>query len=92
MQQDGEDWGWRPEERDGEGAVQDQLLPGIVADPNPDPSDPYVFGPDPDWLVKVSKNSKKTLIPTALWLLFDFLSLKNDVNVPSKSNEQNFFV
>jgi hypothetical protein len=55
MQQDGEDRGGRPEERDGEGAVQDQLLPGSVADPDPnlDQSDPYVFGPDPDSLVKV---------------------------------------
>jgi hypothetical protein len=35
---------------------------------------------------------RKTLIPTVLWLLLDFLSLKNDVNVPSKSNKQkNFF-
>ncbi len=41
---------------------------------------------DPDPLSS-SKNSKKTLIPIALLLLFDFLSLKNDVNVPSK----NFF-
>ncbi len=36
--------------------MQDQLLPGSVADPdpnpNPDPSDPYVFRPDPDSLVK----------------------------------------
>ncbi len=49
MQQDGEDRGGRPEERDGEGAVQDQLLPGSVADPDqnpdPDPSDPYNIGP-----------------------------------------------
>ncbi len=54
MQQDGEDRGGRSEERDGEGAVQDQLLPGSVADPyqNPDSSEPYVFGPDPDSLVK----------------------------------------
>jgi hypothetical protein len=29
-----------------------------------------------------SKNSNKTLIPIALWLLFDFLSLKNYENVP----------
>ncbi len=35
-----------------------------------------------------SRNSKKTLIPTVLWLLFDFLSLKNDVNVPSESKKQ----
>ncbi len=30
----------------------------------------------------------KTLNPIVLWLLYDFLSLKNDVNVPSKSNKQ----
>ncbi len=35
-----------------------------------------------------SKNSRKTLISTLFWLLYDFLSLKNDVNVPSKSNKQ----
>jgi hypothetical protein len=28
---------------------------------------------------------RKILITTAFWLLFDFLSSKNDVNVPSKS-------
>ncbi len=43
-------------------------------------------------LLSPIKNSKKILIPTAFWLLFDFLSLKNDVNVPSKCNKQkNFF-
>ncbi len=31
---------------------------------------------------------RKTLIPNVWWPLFDFLSLKNDVNVPSKSNMQ----
>ncbi len=30
-----------------------------------------------------TKIVRKTLIPTVLWLLLDFLSLKNDVNVPS---------
>jgi hypothetical protein len=34
---------------------------------------------------------RKTLIPTALRLLFDFLSLKTYVNVPSKSNKQKNF-
>ncbi len=34
---------------------------------------------------------RKTLIFTAKWLLFDFLPLKNDVNVPLKSNQQNNF-
>ncbi len=39
-----------------------------------------------------SKIVRKTLISTVLWLLFDFLPLKNDVNEPSKSNMQkNFF-
>ncbi len=33
---------------------------------------------DPDQAKKV----RKTLIPTVLGLLFEFLSLKNDVNVP----------
>ncbi len=38
-----------------------------------------------------AKIVRTTLIPTVLWLLFDFLSLKNDVNVPSKSNKRKFF-
>jgi hypothetical protein len=39
-----------------------------------------------------AKIVRKTLIHTVLWLLFDILSLKKDVNVPSKSNKQkNFF-
>ncbi len=74
-----------------------------VPDPNPDPDPPvpHVLGlPDPDPLVRVMdpdpdpsiiKNAtivRKTLIPTILWTIFDFLSLKNDVNVPSKSNKQ----
>jgi hypothetical protein len=35
-----------------------------------------------------AKIVKKTLIPTVLRLLYDFLSMKNDINVPSKSNKQ----
>ncbi len=35
-----------------------------------------------------SKNSKKTLIYTVLWLFHDFLSVKTNVNVASKSNKQ----
>ncbi len=39
---------------------------------------------DPDPLVRG--------VPTVLWLFFDFLSLKNNVNVPSKSkNQAEFF-
>jgi hypothetical protein len=35
-----------------------------------------------------AKIVRKTLIPTIFFTLFDFLSLKNDVNVASKSNKQ----
>jgi hypothetical protein len=35
-----------------------------------------------------AKIVRKTLNPTVLLLLSDFLSLKNDVNVPLKSNKQ----
>jgi hypothetical protein len=38
--------------------------------------------PDQDPLVR------KTLIPNVFWLIYDFLSLKNDVNVASKSNKK----
>ncbi len=61
--------------------------------------DPEVLGlPDPDPLVRgtvrygseifypQAKIVRKTLISTVLWLRFDFVSLKNDVNVPSKGN------
>ncbi len=48
------------------------------------------------WIRNLLSSSKismvrKTLIPTVLWLLFDFLSLKNDVTVHSKSNKQKSF-
>jgi hypothetical protein len=61
--------------------------------PNPDP---HAFrppgsrstsqkDPDPDpYLYHQEKIVRKTLIPTVLCLLLDFLSLKNDVNLPSK--------
>ncbi len=35
-----------------------------------------------------AKIVKKTLISTVLRLLYDFLPMKNDVNVPSQSNNQ----
>ncbi len=53
--------------------------------------DPLVRDTDPDPSTINQKYFKKPLIPTVLWLLYDFFSLKNDVNVPSKSNKQ-FFV
>ncbi len=61
-------------------------LPGSVPDP-----DPHVFGPHgsgsisqrygsgPGYFCQLAKIVRKTLIPTVLWLLLDFLSLKNDV-------------
>jgi hypothetical protein len=57
--------------------------------------DPKVRGTDPDSSI-IKLNSKKNLNPTVLWLLYDFLSLKNYVDVASKSNKQkilgkNFF-
>jgi hypothetical protein len=52
--------------------------------PELDP-DPYVFGPPGcESFHQRAKNCRKTLIYTVLGLLYDFLSLKNDVNVPSK--------
>jgi hypothetical protein len=57
---------------------------------DPDP-DPLVRGMDPlrIWILLSScKNSKKNLDYFFFVTLFDFLSLKNDVNVPSKSNKQ----
>ncbi len=52
----------------------------------PDP-DPLVRGMDPDPLSSC-KISKKNLDSYYFVALFDFLSLKNYVNVPSKSNKQ----
>ncbi len=67
-----------------------------------------LLDPDPDPLVRVMEQEpdpapvpsiiklkivRKPLIPTVLLLFHDFLSLKKDVNVPSKSNKQkNFFL
>ncbi len=73
------------------------FLPTSVADP-----DPYVIGPSGSGSGSVSqrygygsgsfyhqaKIVSKTFIPTVFWLHFDFLSLRNDVNVPSKINIQ----
>jgi hypothetical protein len=49
--------------------------------------DPLVRGMDPDPSV-IMQNSKKNLDSYYFVTLFDFLSFKNDVNVPSKSNKQ----
>jgi hypothetical protein len=52
--------------------------------------DPLVRGmdPDPDPSFFSCKNRKKNLDSFYFVNLFDFLSLKNDENVPSKSNKQ----
>jgi hypothetical protein len=49
--------------------------------------DPLVTGPDPD-LLPSSKSSKKNLDSYCFVAFYNFLSLINDVNVPSKSNMQ----
>jgi hypothetical protein len=52
------------------------------SDPNPDPTDPHVFGPP-------ESGSYSKIVRFQLFCdSFDFLSLKNDVNVASKSNKQ----
>ncbi len=72
--------------------------------PDPDPPDPHVFGPPGSGSGSISQRYgsgsgsgsffhkaeiiRKTLISTVLWSLVDFLSLKNYVNKPSKSNTQ----
>ncbi len=50
--------------------------------------DLLVRGVDPDPSLSSSKNSKKNLDSYYLLTRFDFLYLKNDVNVASKSNLQ----
>jgi hypothetical protein len=70
--------------------VLDVLFCSVAEDPYvlglPDPHlDPLVRGKDPDPSCHQAKMVSTTLIPTVLRLLYDFLSSKNDVNVPSKS-------
>jgi hypothetical protein len=52
-------------------------------DPDLDPA----LDPDPDPSI-IKQNSKKNLDSYYFVTLFDFISLKNDVNVASKSNKQ----
>jgi hypothetical protein len=53
-------------------------------------SDSLVKGMDPI-LLSSSKNSKKNLDSFCFVISFLILSVKNDVNVPSKSNKQKTF-
>ena len=73
----------------------------LAADPEPEPEDPYVFGPlgsgSGSTIQRHGSGSgsfyRQAKNLTVLLLLFDFLSLKNDVNVHSKSIKQkNFFL
>ncbi len=61
-----------------------------LQDPNP-----LVRGtdldPDQDVLIIKQTNVRKPLICTVLWLLYDFLYVNNEVNVPSKINKQKNF-
>ncbi len=78
--------------------VEKWLAETSVADP--DPPDPHVFGPPGSGSTRQRygsgsgsgsgscKNSNKYLDFYYFVNLFDFLSLKNVVNVPSKSNKQ----
>jgi hypothetical protein len=60
---------------------------GSVADP--DPPEPHVFGPPGSGsFYHHAKIVRITLIPNVCDFFLTFLSLKNDVNVPSKSNKQ----
>jgi hypothetical protein len=71
----------------------------IVSVPDPDSPDPHVFGPPGSGSTSQRYGSgsfhhhakivRKTLKPPTYFVtLFVFLSLKNDVNVLSKSNKQ----
>jgi hypothetical protein len=66
-------------------------------DPDPDPSDPHVFGPlgsgSGSFHLQAKIVRKKNLDSYCFVTSFGLFIVKNDVNVPSKSNEQkNFFL
>jgi hypothetical protein len=60
-----------------------------LLDPDPDPLIRGTYRYGSGSFYHHAKIVRKTLIPTVFRLLFYFLSLKNDVNVPSKSNNPN---
>jgi hypothetical protein len=63
------------------------MLATSVADPDPDPDPPDPVGPPGSFHHHVT-TVRKTLIFTIFLTIFDFLSLKNDLNVPSIRNKQ----
>jgi hypothetical protein len=60
--------------------LPDPLVRGMDHDP--------ALDPDPDSSIIMQKYRKNNLDSYYFVTLFDFLSLKNDVNVASKSNKQ----
>jgi hypothetical protein len=63
--------------------LQDPDPDALVRGLDPDPA----LDPDPDPSI-IMQNSKKNLDSYYFVILFEFLSLKNDVNVASKSHKQ----
>jgi hypothetical protein len=51
----------------------------------------YGPGPGSGFFNQQAKKVRKTLIFTILMLLYDFLSIKTDINVPSISKKQKNF-
>ena len=62
-----------------------QFIIVFISVADPDPPDPRVFGPPGSG---PCKNSKKNLDSYYFVNRFEFLSLKNDVNLASKSHKQ----
>jgi hypothetical protein len=60
---------------------------GSVADPDPNPPNPHVFGPPGSGSTSQRYGSGFGIFLSSSYFvtLFDFISLKNDENVPSKS-------
>jgi hypothetical protein len=68
------------------------MLKSSIADPDPNRIRMLLglLGPDPD--SEQANIVRKTMNPIVLGLLFDFLSLKKNVNVPLKSYKQKNFL
>ncbi len=71
------------------------VLTLFISVADPDPPDPHIFGPPGSGSTSQRYGSgsdpiimQKNLDSYYFVTLFDYLSLKNDVNVPSKSNKQ----
>jgi hypothetical protein len=81
--------GWEVEQCCGSGSIG--MFFGL---PHPDPNpvvEDTVPAPDPDPSI-IQQKVRKTLIPSVLWLLCEFLSLKNYVNVALKSKKRKTWI